>query len=113
MLNDEIVITPTRADSGGLTDSESKSWLERDILILINSLMGRRSQRELSHWRRTRCTLSAPSDLLSELRSEPPVREMCILLYGLVKKMKIQEFLYFCLILVTASAKGHENGKKT
>ncbi|XP_025762464.1 V-set domain-containing T-cell activation inhibitor 1-like isoform X2 [Oreochromis niloticus] len=36
---------------------------------------------------------------------------MCMLLYGLVKKMKNQEFLYFCLVLVTASAKGHENGR--
>lgn len=49
----------------------------------------------------------------SKLRSESPVRELRILLYGLVKKMDIQEFLYFCLVLVTASAKGHENGKKT
>ncbi|KAL3987361.1 membrane dipeptidase [Sarotherodon galilaeus] len=36
---------------------------------------------------------------------------MCILLYGLVKKMNVQEFLYFCLLLVTASEKGHENGR--
>lgn len=58
-------------------------------------------------------TVQSESQRASKLRSESPVRELRILLYGLVKKMDIQEFLYFCLVLVTASAKGHENGKKT